>query len=677
MGETMTAGWSGLRRGLLCLAVASGFASAADAAPICGSKYEAANEMLDAAYRPYGTLYSGGNHFHVRDNVGATLDLYRLWRGLPDLRFRTADDYSPGWENDELRPDEPYAPGWPVPAFRKWIPTALTAADQELSPHDRYVAATLADLSTVARYSPDWWLAEPPRPDLSKGEAELLELAHFEPLVDWLQVTAAVSRAPWSIAWHLAKSTHLDYPGFERLKAHALVRYRTGEGIEWAVAALTAAGPHDIGTFRALRPALQSWGGRTLKCTASPAEYAAQAVARLEAARTGAWPLSVQDAPYMSEAMWEIAVRNRILGDAWELATYGWTLIPVVWRQNDYAAATERLPENFRSWANVARSYAAATIDEFIEANRDAPLDPRTVRALNVLSADDLVRFATAPGRSAAEQSRILTVAFLRRFALGQDRAAAAMIPELARADPERFEAAARAIPQNWPVAVRLALTVLALPDRSLWLTDDGDGSYRFDEAILLRHLSKRGIDLPREFLSARFLQRDLEAWLTMPRRWNAYRSMYGFTVSALGRAHDRSSRDGESDEFRPLDRSDPAILPDRPHPTVLGLGKLVAWQEITRLGPGEGLSRRLAVVVTRWVDRGSGGRLERLFAPVDMMAGALREIVLLGRHNDLGEIDGQPAGRRAFELLKARFPDSEAARATEYWYRCDADCVD
>ena len=56
--------------------------------PLCHEKYSDVAQMIDATYEKYGTLYSGGEHWHQLDHVGATVDLYRLWRGLPDLKLR-------------------------------------------------------------------------------------------------------------------------------------------------------------------------------------------------------------------------------------------------------------------------------------------------------------------------------------------------------------------------------------------------------------------------------------------------------------------------------------------------------------------------------------------------------------------------------------------------------------
>ena len=78
-----------------------GLLSPAPAQPtgaVCGGKYAAAGEMLDYSFGRFGTLYAGSEDVGIGHDVGATLDLYRLWHGLPDYGFRNgADLYKPAW----------------------------------------------------------------------------------------------------------------------------------------------------------------------------------------------------------------------------------------------------------------------------------------------------------------------------------------------------------------------------------------------------------------------------------------------------------------------------------------------------------------------------------------------------------------------------------------------------
>lgn len=76
---------------------------AATAQTQCQGRYATASQMLDAAYGRFGTLYTGGpSASYFGTDLGPTIDLYRLWRGLPDLRFRDAQGFDPtgDWGRD-------------------------------------------------------------------------------------------------------------------------------------------------------------------------------------------------------------------------------------------------------------------------------------------------------------------------------------------------------------------------------------------------------------------------------------------------------------------------------------------------------------------------------------------------------------------------------------------------
>lgn len=51
-------------------------------------------------------------------------------------------------------------------------------------------------------------------------------------------------------------------------------------------------------------------------------------------------------------------------------------------------------------------------------------------------------------------------------------------------------------------------------------------------------------------------------------------------------------------------------------------------------------------------------------------MAQGLSQVVQLNRREDGGMLGPLPSGRAAFTLLHSRFPNSEAAKQTPYWYR-------
>jgi hypothetical protein len=125
---------------------------------LCNGRYKLAEEMLDAAYGKFGTLYSGGGHFSNRDNVGATLDLWRLWNGWPDLKLREARTFHYDWKLDPLLTANSYS----APQRSAQIDWAISVvnglSDPVLTPVQRYTIAAVLDLATAPGRTLGWWL---------------------------------------------------------------------------------------------------------------------------------------------------------------------------------------------------------------------------------------------------------------------------------------------------------------------------------------------------------------------------------------------------------------------------------------------------------------------------------------------------------------------------------------
>lgn len=97
--------------------------------------------------------------------------------------------------------------------------------------------------------------------------------------------------------------------------------------------------------------------------------------------------------------------------------------------------------------------------------------------------------------------------------------------------------------------------------------------------------------------------------------------------------------------------------------------GRLVALDELARLGPDTGLTQCLCEVVIAWADARSDTIPEIILQQNGAMPPALRQIVQLNRYRTRGDVDVVFAGKAAFRLLHDRFRFSAAARATPYWY--------
>jgi len=143
----------GLSVGVL---VASWQVASADITAHCEGKYVHAVQLVDAAFAKYGTLYSGGHHNHRTDHVGATLDLYRLWRGLPDAGLRGANVVGIVREYDTS--SESY---WQQPSVAEvWARAKWAASEAELEnlgEQDRAFAAQGFDRLTGIQTDLDGW----------------------------------------------------------------------------------------------------------------------------------------------------------------------------------------------------------------------------------------------------------------------------------------------------------------------------------------------------------------------------------------------------------------------------------------------------------------------------------------------------------------------------------------
>ena len=652
------------------------FPVATFANPVCNGRYQDAAEMLDAAYGKYETLYSGGETWSSLDNVGATIDLYRLWRNLPDLRFRDVRKFEFGiGKNDPFNYNFGLQQGdnWIQNQFERYLPLILNPSATIPSKRQKYIAAVLADLATTTGPAPDWWLRYKPE-TLSPGLRQTQYLAQKEPFVDWLQTLLAASDAPWTTAWYFKPTRRSPGPSFQTLTYkflfdHAYDQYLAGQGIEWGIAAIHFAIGLEYnyifeGKVSTLLNSTKGIRTKIANCTATPAEYAAYAVMRFEEIRNyrAGTPFEQGDHSIFPQSMrWIIAQKTftRLLLKRVSLRHVAKTINNLKGFVDD---------PSFLAWLNVGRTYLSTSIDDLIDVHENTSLDPRSIRALNLLSVDNLIRFANANGRHVQDRKNILTVAFARLVALKHYQQARKLFPSLAEFYPDHKEAIQTIQSSGYPLDVQLALLVLEIPNTSVWLTETGSNvSYAPDFGIYLRNHSKYGIDLPYEFRIASFLQRDLETWLQTPQRWGEYRGMRGYSLRKLNRAKSRGRNNATVRV--------PRMLPENGYPPVFKFVNLIAWDEISQLGPQTGLSRNISLSLINWADSGTDSWIKRWFSPDEEMANALRRVVYLNRKNDVGLINGKPIGQIAFLLLHNRFSETEAAKATPYWFKCSPRC--
>ena len=642
----------------------------------CDGKYDQARQMLDAAYGKYGTLYSGGNHFRTRDNIGATIDLYRLWRGFPDLEFRVVPR---GGIREVFDPLERYGnidAGWKPEFLIDALRIAQTPDDPKYWLVERYVAAVGLDMYTSPGPTPDWWLR--PIDALAEGTSRerVADLTRSEPILDWLQYTIAASDGPWAIAWHINTSATRN-EGYNRLRETAYQNYRATDGIEWLVAAslfpnYKADFPEDI------KQAHMLLFQAAEDCSASAAEYAAFAIIQAEGdADKGLDNLNVLPRELGEEVLRNSALR-KVVNPLWryrldtssylkdiaarfdELSNTDWR---GRWENNDRHRAS------FHAWLNVGRTYIAGSVAELIDIHATHELDGKTLRALNMLSTDDLLQFARADGRSDEDRRKMLKTAFARYFTLARYEDAVSLLPELKSLYPDHQAALDAILDQAWELEVKLAFALLELPEPSVWMI--GTASYHIHDAgLFFQKNVKARANFPDEFLRATFLQRDYSVWTEHPHYRRAFRASGANRNQTVNRQYSRY-RYG-----RPTASPSLQFLPTGPGRTNFAFVNLIAWDEIHLLGRCNGLTHHVSRTLIDWADEGSNTWFKRQFAPNEDMAAALKRVIGINRQNGGNLIDGRPAGQRAFALMERRFPDTEAMHATKYWYFRDMGCA-
>ncbi|GHC43520.1 hypothetical protein [Neogemmobacter tilapiae] len=660
---------------------------------LCAGRYALAQEMLDSAYGKYGTLYSGGNGVHSSDNVGATLDLYRLWSGRPDQKFRDTNsaDGIRYWEDIETRathlpellaiaratePSGYFGPSavyrgtgrdWIEKAYRDVFPLASSTGLLEISDFERQTVAAFYDVISLPS-PPGWWLDDTSALYSPQTRATIARWSEDDFLVDWLQGIASASDDPDDvISYVLPGPTISEMEIREKLLRHYLAIFQNTGNLAAAVAAVHFETP-------GAKPALpfREWEDAVINCAASDAVYAAYAVAVFEQ-RFQDWndgsewmdrlyrlPPVMRDVAIAREAL-RVFAGEFHLGDRMELYRRG-----DAWSRFDQLASITQ-NEALRSWLNVGQTYLSDSIEQVIAANADGPLDPRTLRGLSLLSSRDLYKFAKNFEGDNDVLFDIYRVAYLRAVALRDADLARIIGKEIIIRMPElskRFSG----FDEGAASSIELARFALSLPDTRPYLIKR-DESYLFqrDVGIGLREQSLYTSDLPIEYRMGGILQRDVEAWMMLPSGWQrAYRGMRGYTLGSL----ERGIRRGLAEDFPNL--SIVAYPPQGPGREGVPFGKLVAIPELLRFGPENGLVQILSEDVIRWAETAPTTWSIWRWSSYEEMADALAKIVALNKHRNVGEVDGVFPGKRAFDLLHQRFAFTVAARKTKYWHLCE-----
>ena len=647
-----------MRRTLLAIAGLLTLASpaAADPESHCGGAYAEAASLVDAALSAYGTLYSGGDHFHRVDSVGATLDLYRFWRSLPDIGLRRFEAPSGSRVDGEI------PSGWNRGVAVEAVEDVWARVRWALSP-DTPAEATMIDivwaghgfdLLTSPGPTPDWWRHAGDFEDLTPWQLWVADMAETEPLLDWLQTILAASDAPWANLWHLSRGVRGDVlEGYRRLGEAAFQRFEAGDGIEWLVAA--ALNDPDQGHaaysqwHRSLLQELQEIGTDVSRCEASPQAYGAYAIALLAPGPGRRAPDLIDDV--LPRTVREALAANRLYDFALRVCDARFDEV-----DDAFAAFRALFPEDpdWIEMVDLAQLYAAEKLEQVPLSNH-----PYVRRAYNLLSADDIAELAQREGLDAP----LARAAYARHVALGNWERAEALLPLLVDATPENAANIERIWQMRQPPSVRLALIVLETPNLSSVITRPPGEAWP-DLALRLHagHMAHQR-NLPREYAHGGVLQRDFETWLRLPQRWHAFGVAGSRSIRWIQRVHRRHGLDGPT--YRPA----PQLIPDGPSVRGANFEGLIAWGEIGHLATDARLMHTVARVIVDWADRRTDTRWESWFSDRETESRALAALIRLCQFDSCGEINGVPAQQRAFWLLHMRLPDSEATRETPHWW--------
>lgn len=605
----------------------------------CSGQYKTAGEMAHDAVSKYGTLYSGGDHWHRIDDIGATLDLYRLWRNLPDWRLRKLGGAGRNYDiysDDALRNVEDL----------QWV--AEQVSDENLHPQQVFDAIVGLDLAGRITNPVDAWLEES---------------VSYSPQWSWLQLVMAASDAPWAVAPHLVQRGDIRLLAYARLKGEAWRRYEESGGIEWAVAAL-ALTPPGVPDWRVDTLFLR-WETDVKRCKASQGEYAAWAITA--PSRWASKDLSAESISNLAPLFQQLPIASQRL----VIQNLSWAALLEslrLYHVGDTSlrlAAIARLADssqlNIAPWVNVARTFQASSLVELMDIHQHQKIEAKSSRAFNLLSAADLVRLSETPGLSSDIRQSLVMTAFARNVALGNIEQAQGLIAQLQQLAPEYAPAIEKRLQQDLPQHIRLALIVLDIPQLSTWLVTADEN---YGDAGISQRNSRPRRDLPREIATTLAIEQDLQAWLLLPQKWDRFYGMHGYTLGALDRIHASEAR------LAPDDVAGPALFKTTPNSLDRYIEHLVAWNELPRLVEGNGLSHAVSRDIVEWADGASDSWLERLFLDQELYAQALSQVVRLNRIEDGGSLGQIPSGQAAFMLLHGRFPDSDAAAQTRYWYR-------
>lgn len=658
---------------LACVVVSTLSSAAATAVRnSCAGKYVDAARMVDAAMAKYGTLYSGGLHHMRLDEIGATIDLYRLWRGLPDAglggvvdqfefhdafgEFKRAIGIEAATRLQDIEPETLWQ-------MARWALHDATAPDDA----SRFSSVWVLDLLTSLGPALDWHRRADLSGELTPWQAWLAEKAVAEPSLDWLQVALTASNAPWANHRHLAFGMNpLVESAYGRLSTRALARFEAGDGLEWLVAAAISA----PGRFReaAVDRSLLELRASVVDCSATPAAYAAYAVGIGVRGRFNDHRLDGSMVGEVVSAYLPTSIRRKLATDHLYLAVLRNVAGGRGRKRIDYPSYAALFPGD-RAWERMIEHAKLYDPKHFRLVAGSSSAYYR--RAYNLLSADALLRMGET-----TNDTSLIVVAFARLIAMKEWAAAEALAPVVAKLDPNFAATINQFLPLDEPLSVRLALIAIYMPRLSTIVAGGDAGpdvalsqrnsAFGIDDSTEgpARHLPRRR-NLPTEYRSGAFLQRDFEVWLRAPRSWRGARPFQGMRGATIPWTERSSRRGGGSQAFRA-----PRLFTESPPNSLPKPQFYRGTPELMRLAGDERLLHTAGREIIRWAAKKTSNVFKRVWGDHTLESEALARLIQVCRFEYCGRYNHAPTEDRAFRLLVGRMSDTKAARATRYWWK-------
>jgi hypothetical protein len=618
----------------------------------CEGKYTQAAAAIDAAHDLYGTVYSGGNHFRsLNTGLKKTIDLYRLMKGFAPLEIK-GDQKHYNFDLSKLKPTASHL----TKALR-----LMTWSDPEMSEKEMRDYLIFLDLLTSLGPADDWWLRAE---DYNISEAnrgryfldrmpreEAVEYArtHITPAqrivadfttrhdeLDWLQSALILSASPhpWGGSTRQTAS-----PERANLLGHIETKALGGDSNRAWLALLSHHQFYERAVPTSINNIQRKIAADIENCSASPALYAALV--------SGNYLVSDAAMPHQHFEL-NLQIQARKL---------------TVESQNDplgggYYAQISALRDRSRQKEKFVLPliYAAPNLQTLEEAMHPKS---RVTRPLLVLSGRDLENIAPA-------------AAFTRHVTMDRPADAKRVLDKVLFKRPELKSSLVDILDSDLPMDIQMALVVLRQKCLSHLIS-------KFCTAEQLSTLSHLHRDINQSYSNGEFLQREFESWLypdsanyDFSDTNNGYYRQHQIGSERYHPIHNRrrsttraGARPSKSSKNRYMAAKPNykynviASLTDSAVPKT-GLMALADWEEFRAITGEQRLTRAISLDIIDWARNARAD---------SFMAESLHRVVRLNKHEDGGDVDGQPLGKVAFEILHQNFPNSNWTKRTPYWW--------